>query len=200
MSKRRPTTPSEEDLALFREAIGPVRRLQEVAPPPATPAPAPLPRQRIADEFQAAVDFKTRPFEFGDMEGSDTLAFLRDGYPPRTLRRLKRGLYAVQDEIDLHGMSVSVAETVLRQFLALARQRGHSCVRIVHGKGLRSKDSAAVLKQMTDHLLRHHGEVLAFASAPLAQGGTGAALVLLKPQRVGESRLVNEQDTGLPWR
>ena len=93
-----------------------------------------------------------------------------------------------------------VAEAVLRQFLAQARQRGHGCVRIVHGKGLRSKDSGAVLKQMTDHLLRHHGEVLAFASAPLAQGGTGAALVLLKPQRVGESRLADEQDTALPWR
>lgn len=200
MSKRRPTPPSKEDLALFHEAIGPVRRMQEVAPRPAAPTPAPLPRQRIADEFQAAVDFKTRPFEFGDMDGSDALAFLRDGYPPRTLRRLKRGLYAVQDEIDLHGMSVAIAEPVLRQFLAQARLAGHGCIRIVHGKGMRSKDSGAVLKQMTDHLLRQHGEVLAFASAPLAQGGTGAALVLLKPQRRSELPELDGKHTDRAWR
>jgi DNA-nicking Smr family endonuclease len=84
----------------------------------------------------------------------------------------------VQVELDLHHLPSAEAERLLKAFLTRARDDGRACVRVIHGKGLRS-ESGPVLKAMVDGLLRHRGDVLAFASAPPAQGGTGAVLVLL---------------------
>ena len=82
-------------------------------------------------------------------------------------------------EIDLHEMSSAVARDAVRLFLDDCRRAGELCVRIVHGKGLRSKAHGPVLKRMTDSMLRQRADVLAFASARPAQGGTGAVVVLL---------------------
>ena len=96
----------------------------------------------------------------------------------RTLKQLRRGEFSIQDEIDLHNLRASDAETLLKRFLNEARSGMHRCVRIVHGKGLRS-EGAPVLKMLVDRVLRQRGDVLAFASAPPNQGGSGAVLVLL---------------------
>lgn len=112
-------------------------------------------------------------------EIGEVLSYLRDGHDPRLLRRLRRGLFAVQDEIDLHQMRQRDARRILREFLAEAAGLGHRCVRIVHGKGLRSPEGP-VLKGLVDGLLRQHGHVLAFTSARPEAGGTGATLVLLR--------------------
>jgi DNA-nicking Smr family endonuclease len=86
----------------------------------------------------------------------------------------------VQDDIDLHQMNAAAAQTTITAFLAQASARGLHCVRIVHGKGLRSKAAGPVLKVLTDRLLRRRNDVIAFASARPMQGGTGAVVVLLK--------------------
>jgi len=98
--------------------------------------------------------------------------------PSRVFQRLKRGQFSAQDELDLHGATALQAESLLRQFLAEAHQHDHGCVRIIHGKGGRS-DGAPVIKNVVDRILRQRADVLAFHSAPPAQGGTGAVLVLL---------------------
>ena len=103
--------------------------------------------------------------------------------PPRTLQRLRRGHYATQDELDLHWADARQAEAMLREFLNHARQHGLGCVRVIHGKGLHGDSTAPVLKNLVDRLLRHRADVLAFASAPPNQGGTGAVLVLLAAKR-----------------
>ncbi|HET6395658.1 MAG TPA: Smr/MutS family protein, partial [Pseudoxanthomonas sp.] len=87
--------------------------------------------------------------------------------------------FSAQDELDLHGASALQAETLLARFLADAVAAGHGCVRIVHGKGSGADTGVPVLKNLVDRMLRQRGEVLAFHSAPPAQGGTGALLVLL---------------------
>ena len=84
----------------------------------------------------------------------------------------------MQDELDLHGANALQAETLLARFLAESAEHGFGCVRIIHGKG-GGGDGTPVLKNLVDRLLRQRGEVLAFHSAPTAQGGTGALLVLL---------------------
>jgi DNA-nicking Smr family endonuclease len=179
----RPAKPSEDDLALFHEAIGPVRRI-EVEPPAASrPRPAPLPRQREADERQAREDFQLRPFEFAADSFGDALEYLAEGHSPKILKELKRGQFAVQDELDLHRMHAGLADECIRVFLAEAHQHGLRCVRIIHGKGLRSKDSTPVLKLLTDKVLRFRADVLAFASARPAEGGTGAVVVLLRRKK-----------------
>ena len=168
----------DDDAALFRAAVGPVRAL------PATPAPErprPRPRARMAerDEAQAREDFRLGRGEGFSIERGDVLSHRRDQVPPRTLTRLSQGLYAAQDELDLHHVDAGTAETLLRRFLAEARDAGFGCVRVVHGKGLNSSDSLPVLKNVVDRILRQRSDVLAFHSAPPAQGGTGAVLVLL---------------------
>jgi DNA-nicking Smr family endonuclease len=114
------------------------------------------------------------------LEVGEELSYLRDGYPPKLLRQLKRGQYSVQDDLDLHQMNAAAAQLSIADFLAEARHEGLRCVRIIHGKGLRSRAAGPVLKGLTDRLLRRRDDVVAFASARPAQGGTGAVIVLLK--------------------
>ena len=114
------------------------------------------------------------------MEVGEELSFLHDGYPPKLLKQLKRGHFSVQDDLDLHHMNAAAAQASIVDFLAGARAGGLRCVRIVHGKGLRSRSGGPVLKALTDRMLRRRDEVIAFASARPALGGTGAVVVLLK--------------------
>ena len=103
------------------------------------------------------------------------------GVQPAVGRRLRRGEYRVEREIDLHGLTVAEAKQALRGFLIEALERGVRCVRIVHGKGLRSGHRGPVLKATVSAVLRRSGAVLAYVSARPADGGTGAVYVLLSP-------------------
>ena len=169
----------DEDAALFRAAIGPVRELPPAPEPPARPRPRPRARMAERDEAQAREDFRLGRGEAFSIGRGDVLAWRSDRVPPRTLKRLSQGLYAAQDELDLHWTDAAAAEGLLRRFLAAAGDAGHGCVRIVHGEGINSTDSLPVLKNVVDRVLRQRADVLAFHSAPPAQGGTGAVLVLL---------------------
>ena len=180
MKRRLPAAISEDDARLFREAIGEVRHIDAPAAPPSAPKPAPRPRMFEADEAAVPSELLEMAFDPATLEVGEELAYLRDGYPPKLLRQLKRGQYSVQDEIDLHQMNAAAAQAAIAGFLAEAKQHGLHCVRIVHGKGLRSKAAGPVLKALTDRLLRRRDDVVAFASARPAQGGTGAVVVLLR--------------------
>jgi len=178
--KRPPTPVSDDDVRLFREAIGDTRPLPSVAEPPPTAKPAPRPRMFEADEAAVPGELLVMDFDPAALEVGEELSYLRDGYPPRLLRQLKRGQFSVQDHIDLHQMNAAAAQRSIVDFLAEARHEGLRCVRIVHGKGLRSRATGPVLKALTDKLLRRRDDVIAFASARPALGGTGAVVVLLK--------------------
>ncbi|QRP62406.1 Smr/MutS family protein [Rhodanobacter sp. FDAARGOS 1247] len=179
--KRRPPAPiTDADSQLFREAIGEVRVLDPVAAPPAAARPAPYPHMLEADEAAVPGELLDMAFDPAVLEVGEELAYLRDGYPPKLLRQLKRGQFSVQDDLDLHQMNAAAAQTSIVAFLAEAKQHGLRCVRIVHGKGLRSKSAGPVLKGLTDRMLRRRDDVIAFASARPALGGTGAVVVLLK--------------------
>ncbi|MFT4249566.1 MAG: Smr/MutS family protein [Pseudomonas sp.] len=170
----------EDDAALFRAAIGAVKPIR--APAPVIDSkPRPRPRARMAerDEAEALGEFARMLRDTSPLEAGDTASYRRDQLPPRLFQRLKRGQFSVQDELDLHGANATQAGTMLRQFLAEAHAHEYGCVRIIHGKGLQSDGGPPVLKNLVDRMLRQRNDVLAFHSAPLAQGGTGAVLVLL---------------------
>lgn len=169
----------EDDAALFRAAVGPVRELPAIPEPPGRPRPRPRARMAEYDEALAREDFRLGRGEAFALERGDALSHRQEQVPPRTLKRLSQGLYAAQDELDLHYTDSATAEALLRRFLVESRDAGHGCVRVVHGKGINSTDSLPVLKNVVDRVLRQRADVLAFASAPPAQGGTGAVLVLL---------------------
>jgi len=142
---------------------------------------------READERAALAESRRDdPIRHAEALG-DAVSYRRDDVPSQTLRRLKRAEFAIEDEIDLHLLSERAAEDLLRRFLGEARDAAHHCVRIVHGKGLHSPQGP-VLKGMVERTLSRRADVLAYASAPFALGGTGAVLVLLARRRPGESR------------
>lgn len=173
------TPPDDDDAALFRDAIGEVRRLQETPAPPRKTPPRPAARMAERDEDDARGEFQ-RGLDALDLHAAgDVLSYRREALSPRAFQRLKRGQFSVQDELDLHGATALQAEGLLRRFLAEAHAHDHGCVRVIHGKGQRSDGDAPVLKNLVDRLLRQRADVMAFHSAPSTQGGTGAVLVLL---------------------
>lgn len=175
-----PASISDDDALLFREAVGEVRRIEAEAAP-SVPKPAPLPRMFEADEAAVTDELLLMDFDPASLEVGEELAYLHEGYPPKLLRQLKRGQFSVGEVLDLHQMNAAAAQLAIAEFLAEAHRRNLHCVRIIHGKGLRSKATGPVLKGLTDRLLRRRDDVVAFASARPAQGGTGAVVVLLKP-------------------
>jgi DNA-nicking Smr family endonuclease len=112
--------------------------------------------------------------------GGDALSFQRAGVRTQVIRRLRRGLIPIEDELDLHGLSQTAARDQLARFLAHNRAAGRRCVRIIHGKGYRSGARGPVLKIAVDLWLRRHLDVMAFTSAKTIDGGTGAVYVLLR--------------------
>jgi len=136
--------------------------------------PAPHPRQTRLDEAAVLQD-SLGPFSPDEaMDTGEELLFVRAGVSRQTLRKMRKGHWVVQDQIDLHGLDRHAALSETNEFLKKARQRGLRCVRIVHGKGL------GVLKAKLRKWLPLKNEVLAFTQAPATQGGSGALLVLLR--------------------
>jgi DNA-nicking Smr family endonuclease len=187
MSRRSPggvaPPPAPDDRALFREAVGEVRRIENDLAEPSAPRPRPVPRQTLADQREVQRELLRQPLGELALEIGDPLSWVREGANPRLLRQLGRGQYSVRAEIDLHGMTAAVAASVLADFLAAQRRVGNLCLRIVHGKGFNSKDQTPVLKALVDRTLRQRGDVLAFRSARAGDGGVGAVLVLLRRER-----------------
>jgi DNA-nicking Smr family endonuclease len=141
--------------------------------------PAPVPAQRMRDE-RAVLDESLGPVSLDDALDSGTeLTYLADGLRRDVLRKLRRGHWVVEDELDLHGMNRHSAALAVQEFLKAARKRHVRCVRIVHGKGRGSHNREPVLKGLLRKWLLREA-VLAFSQAPAAQGGSGAVLVLLK--------------------
>jgi DNA-nicking Smr family endonuclease len=176
MKKDRP-----EDSEVFREAV---RDVRPIAPPnrvaPFRAPPAPVPAKRLEDERAVLDELAHLAVDSDDLEFEDDATFLRPGLPREILRKLRRTHWTIQDTLDLHGLTgdEAVAETAV--FLAACKREGRRCVRIVHGKGLRSPGREPVLKHRIRKLLTRRDEVLAFAEPRAVHGGGGAVVVLLQ--------------------
>ncbi len=171
------TRDPDEDNALFREAVKDVKPLKDGGRrPPERSAPSPHPRQHELDEQEALRESREGPLP----DVGDPLSYRSDGIQDSVFRRLQRGTYRIGAELDLHGLRWDQSKVALVRFLAAAREANLRCVRIIHGKGLRSKGDGPVLKQRLDPWLRQRSEVLAYCSARREDGGTGAVYVLLR--------------------
>lgn len=179
MTHRREVTAEEK--ALFRAHVGEVRRITAARADDSAPRrPAPIPRQRLADEALVLDELTTLEFDPADMETGDELLYRGDGLQDRQFRRLRRGQFRVDGQLDLHGYTAEAARVAVAGFLTQARQGGRRCVRIIHGKGRGSRNGRPVLKVQVNHWLRQRRDVLGFCSTLPADGGTGAVYVLLK--------------------
>ena len=171
----------DDDAALFRRLMGDARPLdQDVRAPDYKPKPLPRARFRRQDErsvLQESLEVDIDEIETG---AGEALRFHRPSVGRRTMRKLARGNFSVQGEIDLHGMTVPEAKSALREFVNESVFRRHTCIRVVHGKGRGSGDRGPVLKGKVNNWLRRWDEVLAFVSTRQVHGGTGAVYVLLR--------------------
>jgi DNA-nicking Smr family endonuclease len=140
---------------------------------------SPVPKQRLRDE-RAVLAESLGPLSLDDaIDSGDELAYLSEGLGRDVLRKLRRGHWVVEDELDLHGMNRHMAAISVSEFLRHCRHRRFGCVRIIHGKGRGSHQREPVLKGLLRKWLVRQ-DVLAFSQAPRNQGGSGAVLVLLK--------------------
>jgi DNA-nicking Smr family endonuclease len=182
-----PPPPREKsDPDLWEEATRGVARIADergrAAPPPPRPPPDEFwhPDLDALKELEALVSGEA-PFDLADSD--EFIEGRVSGLDPGIVRRLRRGDYAVQGHIDLHGMTRDEAKAAVDQYLKKAREAGKRCVLVVHGRGIHSKDQMPVLKEAlkvwlaTGRFARH---VLAFATARPADGGAGAIYVLLR--------------------
>lgn len=168
---------------LFRHAVSdavPLARSTRAARPQPQNLPRRLPSQAAAPATVAA-SLSDGPDDIGAGATVAEEAFARDGIDQRTLRRLRRGDWPANGQLDLHGMTRDQARDATKGFVASAIGRGWRCIRIIHGKGLGSADQTPVLKVLVRRWLRQSVQVLAFADAPVSAGGSGASLILLKP-------------------
>jgi DNA-nicking Smr family endonuclease len=148
--------------------------------------PPPHARQRQHDDARVLDASLSDEIDLDSLlDTDDSLSWRRPSVGPDVLRRLRRGMWTIQSQIDLHGCRVDEARGALADFLRVALKRGLRCVRVAHGKGLGSKDRVPVLKAKVRGWLVQREEVIAFCQARPAEGGAGALIVLLRP---GEGR------------
>ncbi len=175
-------TVSDDDMALFREAVGDVRAVENdrIAPADGKPSPhsSTLPHEK--DDKSVMDSLLDELSEADLLETGEHLAFTQAGVQRSVLKKLKSGRYSIQSEIDLHGLTLAEAKTELGNFIKAAQERRHLCVRVIHGKGRKTIETAPRLKPAVNQWLQRSKQVLAFCSARANDGGTGAVYVLLK--------------------
>lgn len=170
----------DDDFDLFKRELQDVTPIEANRVEPVRRKVAPVPGQRIADDARVLDELSDADPWDADVETGEELTFARPGVQQKLLRRLRRGQFSTAAELDLHGNTVAEAQEALAEFLSDCRIRGVRSVRIIHGKGLRSRDGRPVIKNKVARWLRHRDEVVAFCSARPVDGGTGALYVLLK--------------------
>jgi DNA-nicking Smr family endonuclease len=175
--------PSAEEIDLFRRSVGPVRKVAQDRAGPVRKSPAPRPRRRDDDEARIDTDNFSDAFSMDTVSSDETLFFARPGLQQRQLQRLRRGQLQVGAELDMHGMTATIARNALVNFISLCSEQHVRCARIIHGKGYGSGADAPVLKNRLNSWLRQHHDVLAFSSAQIKDGGSGALYVLLRSSR-----------------
>jgi DNA-nicking Smr family endonuclease len=156
-----------------------VRPLPRRPDAPARPRPRPVARFTRAESRDLLRESHAIAADPAVLDAGDELTFRRTYVRDAMMRKLRRGQFVIEAEIDLHGMRRHAADAALRQFLNDCVHRGLHCVRVIHGKGLRSGPGGPVLKLVVHHWLRKFDNVAAFASARPADGGSGAVYVLL---------------------
>lgn len=170
------------DANLFRRSMGSVTPLEPNGRVThfAT-KPAPHPRQRIQDELRVLDESLSDEFDVETLLDTDeSLSYRRPDIGPDVVRKLRRGHWALQGQLDLHGLRSAEAREALGTFLREATKQGLRCVRVVHGKGLGSPGKTPVLKNKVLSWLVQKNDVLAYTQARAAEGGAGALIVLLR--------------------
>jgi DNA-nicking Smr family endonuclease len=175
---------AESERNLFARAVGkvaPIANQDRVWSPPRL---SPRPLQQDLDDEAVMHESMSDEFDITTLlDADDQLSFRRPGIGTDVTRKLRKGEWSIQGQIDLHGLRSDEARNAMGQFIRDAKRMGWRCVRVVHGKGLGSPGKEPVLKSKVQRWLVQKNEVLAFVQAKPSDGGGGALLVLLGPSQ-----------------
>jgi len=177
VSDDRKTT--DEEAALFRRTVGSVKPVDWAGAEPRRPRRKPIPEKSMAEDRAVLEEMISGQLDPADLETGEELIWRAPGLQERQFRKLRHGQFAIEAQIDLHGMKTGEAREAVDDFLIDAHRTGRRCVLIIHGKGLGSLHGKPVLKLKLHRWLRQRADVLGFCSARPVDGGTGAAYVLL---------------------
>ena len=173
---------AQAEREVFTRSVGPVKALQTSQRVLLqTPPPAPQAMQKQRDEQAVLRESLSDEFDVTTLlDVDDQMSYRAKGIGTDVTRKLRRGDWSIQGQIDLHGLRSDEAREALSQFMREAVRQGWRCLRVVHGKGLGSPGREPVLKAKVQRWLVQKSEVLAFVQAKPAEGGAGAMLVLLR--------------------
>ncbi len=174
----------ESERSLFRDAVSDAQPLAKPDRHQARlPPPRPIPRPASNAEENLYSHLLEKEAVVQPADDSKVLEYRKPGLQDSQLRKLRRGKFEREDELDLHGLTVAQARKELAAFLVRCKRRNLRCVRIIHGKGLRSGERGAVLKAQLDLWLRQYDEIQGYCPAQRTEGGSGAVYVLLRSGR-----------------
>jgi DNA-nicking Smr family endonuclease len=145
--------------------------------------PAKTPRMMIEDDpktqIEKALQDKRRVNVTNMPEFMEGYA---DGTNPLTLEKLRGGKFSVQKTLDLHGYCIEEARALFEEFIRSAVRSRLNCIKVIHGRGLRSKDTPVLKEKLKSWIIQamHRKWITAFSSALMCDGGPGATYVLLR--------------------
>ena len=177
-------TEHRSDEELFREAMIKVREIKEFREIPVEEKKF-KPMKRNKGDCEEVLEMLNdiasgkRPINLSDTQ--EYVQWVNPDHRRFDAAQLHSGNYSVQDYIDLHGYTVAEAEEEIESYLKDCIKKGFSCVKIIHGRGLRSKRGPvvkdAVLRWLSSSFRKN---IVAFVSARQCDGGLGAVYVLLR--------------------
>lgn len=170
----------KNDSVSFPDAVGGVRPLKQDRITPPRKKRKPVPEQTLRDQREVIASLLSDEYEPAEIETGEELLYSRPGLQHSVMRKLRRGQYAIEAQLDLHGNTVPEARERVSAFLRGMQAQDKRCVRIIHGKGKSSEGKLPVLKGKVNAWLQQWDQVLAFCSARPNDGGTGAVYVLLR--------------------
>jgi DNA-nicking Smr family endonuclease len=172
----------DEDKNLFQKAVKNVKPLKIKSKTIEIPVskPKPIAKKLIEDEERVLLDSISDDYIYENIDSGYGLLYLRHGHSPDILNKLKKGYWVVQGSIDLHGMISQEAKSYIVNYIQDCKKRHIRCIRIIHGKGIGSKNKEPILRNKVKNWLAQKDEVIAYAQAPNYDGGSGAVIVLLK--------------------
>lgn len=173
----------KNDSVSFPDAVGGVRPLKQDRITPPRKKRKPVPEQTLRDQREVIASLLSDEYEPAEIETGEELLYSRPGLQHSVMRKLRRGQYAIEAQLDLHGNTVPEARERVSAFLREMQAQDKRCVRIIHGKGKSSEGKLPVLKGKVNAWLQQWDQVLAFCSARPNDGGTGAVYVLLRSAR-----------------
>nr|WP_246664704.1 Smr/MutS family protein [Rhodoblastus acidophilus] len=171
---------SREELALWRHVVADVvpragrKRMLGEDLAPARP-PTPSPASPMAPPIVPAKPARREPPPLAPLE-------------PKLRRRLASGREAIEDRLDLHGMTQAQAHSALIGFVHRAHARETRIVLVITGKGGGDFGERGVLRRVVPLWLREpalRALVSSVEEAARPHGGAGAFYVRLRRRRPG---------------